>query len=162
MKKMIVSSTLILSMTAFLINFCACGNKAEEAPAHHAVPVAETTEQAPAGEKRGLTTGEVVELASEDQFNQLMAQGNVVVDFYAVWCGPCKALAPVIHDLAQVNKNVTFIKINTESFPALSSKYGVKSIPTLIFFKDGQKLEISKGSMNKGSLQAKLDSLFKK
>lgn len=166
MKKMIISSTLILSMTAFVINFCACGNKETEAPIDRAQPIkapAETKETPTEETTRGgLTNGEVVELTSEDQFNQLMTQGNVVVDFYAVWCGPCKALAPVIHDLAKENKHITFIKVNTETFSGLSSKYNIRSLPTLIFFKNEQKVDLIKGSQSKSNLQSKLNSIFAK
>lgn len=174
MKKMIVSSTLILSMTAFIINFCACGNKAEDVTGHSEEVVEQTApeergygvpdqeEVAPEAETRGMTAGDVVELSSEADFNSLIAQGNVVVDFYAVWCGPCKALAPVIHNLAQKNKDITFVKVNTESFSGLSSKYHVRSLPTLIFFKNGQKVETLKGSMSEAKFGTELKRIFNK
>lgn len=169
MKKMVISSMLMLSMTAFVINFCACGNKAaeeagrqpEQAPVpEHVVaqePAAHGTESATRG---GLTNGEVVEIASEDQFTQLTAQGNVVVDFYAKWCPPCKALSPVIHDLAKENKHITFIKVDTDQFNALSSKFGVKGLPTLIFLKNGLKVSSTTGSQSKNTLQEKLNNVF--
>lgn len=173
MKKMIVSSTLILSMTAFIINFCACGNKAEDATVH-AQPVAEQTEsqeqrsesipsqeQGPQAETRGMSNGQVVELSSEAQFDQLVGQGNVLVDFFATWCPPCKKLSPVIHDLAQSNKHITFIKIDTDKFPSLSSKYNVKGLPTLIFLKNGSKVYTTKGAHSKEELQAKLREHFR-
>jgi thioredoxin 1 len=178
MKKMIVSSTLILSMTAFIINFCACGSKAEEvAPQPEvavaqemmpeqrseetAVPEAQETQEPVAQEQeRAMGTGEVVELSSEADFNGLIARGNVVVDFYAVWCGPCKALAPVVHSLAQKNKDVTFVKVNTDTFSSLSGRYGVKSLPTLVFFKNGQKVETLKGSMSESKFSSELRRVF--
>jgi len=165
MKKLVVSSLLILSMTAFMINFCACGTKAPEAPAQEAQQQIQPEVVAPeAGAAQEMVTrgpGSVVKLTSEAEFNQLIAQGNVVVDFFAEWCGPCKQLSPVIDQIAQENSNITFIKVNVDNFSSLSSKYNVKGIPTLIFFKNGQKVDKSSGAQSKSSLQSKLNGLFR-
>ena len=82
----------------------------------------------------------LINLSPSNDFNQLINDSNykgVVVDFYAPWCGPCKALAPTITRLAEENQTILFIKVNTQSFAALSSKYSVRSIPTILFIKNG-------------------------
>lgn len=73
-----------------------------------------------------------------EQFNaQLKDAHLVVVDFYAPWCGPCKALGPCIEKLASEFKNVKFIKVNIDKYKEVATKYNVKSIPQLLFFQDG-------------------------
>lgn len=175
MNKMIKSSTLVLSMAAFLVNFCACGSKEEQVPMEAPVAVepqesiqeGAVTETMPREDEiseeatRGaVTDGSVVTLSSDAQFSQLIAQGNVLVDFYAEWCGPCKQLSPVVDQLAQENKHITFVKVNIDKFPAISGQYGVKSIPTLVFFKDGKKSETLRGGQSKKDLQNKLNSVY--
>lgn len=174
MKTMIKSSTLVLSMAAFLVNFCACGSKEEQVPmeapaavqesAPEVMPQEGTAEEMMPQEgevsEEATRGGGVVTLSPNEDFNQLIAQGNVLVDFYAPWCGPCKQLSPIIDQLAQENKHVTFVKINIDEFPAISGQYGVKSIPTLIFFKNGQKSETVRGGQSKKDLQSKLNSVY--
>lgn len=156
MKKFIVSSMLILSTTAFVLNFCACGTKSPE------VEATQEMEQMPetTSEETSRGPGGVVYVSSDAQFNQLISQGNVVVDFYADWCNPCKQLSPVIDQLAQENPTITFVKVNVDKFDALKSKYKIKGIPALLFFKNGQQVDKSSGSQGKSTLQAKLNSLF--
>lgn len=73
-------------------------------------------------------------------FNALIASGPVVVDFYAPWCGPCKQLAPELEKLAQRYPHVTFIKVDINMFSAIPVSYNVRSIPTLIFFRNGREM----------------------
>jgi thioredoxin 1 len=155
MKKIIVSSALLLSMTAFMINFCACGNKAQQPASAEEQQIQPHVESR--SENRSVQTdGKVVTLAQEGDFNALIAQGNVVVDFFAEWCGPCKALGPVLEQLAQSNTHITFVKVNVDSFNLLSSRYNVKGLPTLIFFKNGQKVSTVVGGKSKNDLQSLL------
>ena len=104
--------------------------------------------------------GNVVYLASEGDLNSYLANGNVVVDFYADWCGPCKKLGPVIDEIAPEFPNVYFVKVNVNSFSSLSTQYGVRSIPTLLFFKDGNKVKQISGFKNKQELTAILNDLY--
>ena len=63
----------------------------------------------------------------------------VLVDFWAEWCGPCKAIGPILDELAsELGESAKIVKVNVEDNPELAQKYGIKSIPTMIFFKDGQ------------------------
>ena len=61
------------------------------------------------------------------------------VDFYADWCGPCKMIAPIIHNLAANNKQIVFLKVNVEEAPELCSKYSISAMPTFLAFTNGQK-----------------------
>ncbi len=82
------------------------------------------------------------------------AQGLSVVDLWAEWCGPCKAIAPVVDELAtEFEGKVSFYKLDTENNRATPTKYGVMSIPTLLFFKDGKLVEKVIGVVPKKKLQ---------
>ncbi len=70
----------------------------------------------------------------KEKLDDLTKDKNVLIDFYADWCGPCKMLAPVLEELAD---KIQIIKINVDTHPDVATKYGVMSIPTLVFFKKG-------------------------
>lgn len=92
------------------------------------------------------------------KFNNLIKQGNVIVDFYADWCGPCKGMSAVIGQLAPQYPNVTFLKINTDMFPAISSN--IRSIPTIVFYKNGQQVHRQSGALTSQQMRSLIQKLF--
>lgn len=83
----------------------------------------------------------------------LKSDAPVLVDFYADWCGPCKMLAPLVEQFAQENPQVKVCKINVDDQADLAMDYDVRSIPTLVVFKDGKEANRSVGLISKSQLQ---------
>lgn len=78
---------------------------------------------------------------TDQNFNQQIKNGVILVDFWASWCAPCKMMAPVLNDLAEtISDNKSIGKVNVEIDRVISSKYNIRSIPTMILFKDGKEI----------------------
>lgn len=94
-----------------------------------------------------------------DNFEEevLGAEQTVILDFWAEWCGPCMMLAPVLHEVAEENADITVGKVNVDEEPALAQAYGISSIPTLVVIKDGKEVKRSVGVVPK----AKIEELVK-
>lgn len=86
-----------------------------------------------------------------ENFNKLINEEKpVLVDFYATWCGPCKTLAPVLEEIQEEFKNeLNVIKIDVDENPELAAQFHIKSVPTLMVFKEGNILNLMKGFMGK-------------
>ena len=92
---------------------------------------------------------------SDDSFEAdvLQSETPVVVDFWAEWCGPCKQISPALEDIAQeMDGRLTIAKINVDDNPSTPAKYGVRGIPTLLLFKDGEVASMKVGALPKGKL----------
>ncbi|HSW61908.1 MAG TPA: thioredoxin [Dissulfurispiraceae bacterium] len=89
------------------------------------------------------------------------SKGVVVVDFWAVWCGPCRMIAPTIEELAkEYAGKVKIGKLNTDENSEVAARYKIMGIPTIIFFKNGQKVDQVVGAVPKQQLKAKIDGLL--
>jgi thioredoxin 1 len=113
-----------------------------------------------------LITGEIkvsdsVLHVSDSEFNEtvLKAAGPVLVDYWAEWCGPCKMIAPILDDIAnEYAGKLTVVKINIDENPDTPQHYGVRGIPTLMLFKDGEVEATKVGALSKSELAKFIDS----
>jgi thioredoxin 1 len=92
---------------------------------------------------------------TDESFNEdvLKSEKPVLVDFWAPWCGPCRMVAPIVDEIAKdFEGRLKVYKLNTDENPTVASQYGIRSIPTLMVFKDGQKVETVVGAVPKTTL----------
>lgn len=100
------------------------------------------------------------EQVTDSNFKQEVLDSTipVLVDFWAPWCGPCRMVAPVVDEIAQqYDGQVKVVKLNTDENPAVASQYGIRSIPTLMIFKGGQRVDMVVGAVPKNNLAATIE-----
>ena len=103
-----------------------------------------------------MTNNDKVPELTNGEFNNFIEEGIVLIDFFAEWCMPCLMLSPVIEELAEKMKDVKFVKINTDDNQEISKKYGISSIPCLIFFKDGDEVDRVVGAHEGDAIKKKI------
>lgn len=105
----------------------------------------------------------MAQIVTDQNFDQevLQVPYPVLVDFFAEWCGPCKMIAPLMDELSkEYADKANVVKLNVDESMDTAQKFGVMSIPTLIFFKDGKEVDRIVGAMPKDTLAEKLDALL--
>ena len=104
--------------------------------------------------------GKYIELTGAD-FEATLSEGVALVDFWAPWCGPCRMIAPVIEELAEdFEGKAKICKVNTDEEQDISVKFGIRSIPTIMFFKDGELVDTVVGAQSKQALADKINGLL--
>ena len=96
---------------------------------------------------------------TDENFNENIGEGIVLIDFFATWCGPCKMLTVEIDELVKINKEVKVVKVDKCGITAM--KYGVMSVPTLILYKNGEKLDSKTGYMPSSAIDSWIKELVK-
>jgi thioredoxin 1 len=103
-----------------------------------------------------VATAEVTDNSFQQEV--LESELTVLVDFWAPWCGPCRMVAPVVDEISeQYEGQVKVVKVNTDENPNVASQYGIRSIPTLMIFKDGQRVDMVVGAVPKTTLANTLE-----
>jgi len=104
--------------------------------------------------------GKYIELTNEN-FEATTSEGVALVDFWAPWCGPCRMISPIIEELAEeFDGKAKICKVNTDEQQDLSMKFGVRSIPTIVFMKDGETVDTMIGASSKQAFADKINSLL--
>jgi thioredoxin 1 len=102
----------------------------------------------------------MVENITDANFSSKALKGKVIVDFYAEWCGPCQMMKPVFDKMSQESKDILFFKIDVDDNQESAENFGVRSIPTTIFLKDGKELDRAVGFLQEEIFRQKIKKSF--
>ena len=98
---------------------------------------------------------------NQDNFDEKTKQGNVVIDCYAEWCGPCQIMAPAFEKVSKEFKDINFFMVNVDNNREIASIYAIRSIPTTLFLKDGKEVDRHIGLLYEDELKEKIKQAFK-
>ena len=103
-----------------------------------------------------------MQVVTDTNFYEILASSKVaVVDFWATWCGPCRMLSPIVDDVAEeFAGRVTVAKCNVDDQEEIAEQFGIRSIPTLLFFKDGEVADKCIGLVGKAEIESKINNLL--
>ena len=93
---------------------------------------------------------------NEDNFEKSVMKGVSIVDFWAIWCGPCRLMSPIVEEIAKEMTDINVYKLNVDDHPELTAKFNIMSIPTIIIFKDGEEVDQIVGVVSKSVLANKI------
>lgn len=100
----------------------------------------------------------IIDITNENFENEVVkSEIPVLVDFWAEWCGPCRMIAPIVHEIAEQRSDIKVCKVNVDNNPRLCNQFGIDSIPTLLLFKNGEVAAKSEGYSNKAVLESFID-----
>mmetsp|Transcript_2933 Transcript_2933/g.5452 ORF Transcript_2933/g.5452 Transcript_2933/m.5452 type:complete len:128 (-) Transcript_2933:190-573(-) len=119
-------------------------------------------EEAPAKEET-VSGGSIIKVTDDADFTaKFKACGgkNVIIDFSASWCGPCKAMHPILEKLAKELTDIIFIEVDVDECGDTSSEYGIQAMPTFMFMKDGKKVDETKGSTSEAGFREAIKKAF--
>lgn len=98
---------------------------------------------------------------TQDNFKDTIKEGVTMVDFWAPWCGPCRMIAPIVEELAEdFEGKATVAKVNTDEEQSIAGEFGIRSIPTILFFKDGEQVDQMVGAASKDVFAEKINALL--
>jgi thioredoxin 1 len=103
-----------------------------------------------------------MQIANNTNFKDILASSKIVlVDFWASWCGPCRMLSPIVDEIAKdFEGKIEVAKCNIDDADEIAAKYGIRSIPTLLFFKDGEVADKTVGFVNKTEIEKRINNLL--
>jgi thioredoxin 1 len=105
--------------------------------------------------------GKIVKLSDADFDEKVKSEPLILVDFWAEWCGPCRVIAPVLEELAgEYTGRLTVGKLNVDENRQVAARFGIRSIPTLVFFRDGARVDQVIGAHPKSTLKGKIEQLI--
>jgi thioredoxin 2 len=127
------------------------------------LPKKDSYKKAVCGSCKGdLLDNKPISISSVDEFNKIISNVNVpvIVDFWAVWCGPCQMFAPTFEKIAkQFPVKANFLKVNTEEVPQVAAQFGIRSIPTIVAIQNGQEIDRIMGAVDEFSFAMWVDKI---